>query len=195
MFDEEIRKAVDMAGYGEDIADVLISLMHYMERKHWAGACYATASVLYVCLKELGYDPKLCIGEAVTDYPITTSFDHGWIELDGKIIDLACCMTLLNGQPASPPVIFDREIVSGEQHHIGYGYKGRGLDAPPKYIMSMPLSKYMAGFPNEKDGLLGVAHIVLGRKGSTKRLREKYTCNPWEYIQNDFDQMQKQRGG
>ncbi len=195
MFENEIKEAVKAAEYDEEIANVLIELFHYMERRNWIGACYATASVLYVCLSELGYKPELCIGEAITDYPKIASFDHGWITLDGKIIDLACYMTLMGGAPASFPVIFDKEIVVNEQHHIGYGYKGRGLDWQVKAIANMPLSEYMPAFPDEKDGLFGVVNIVLGRKGSTKRLKEKYNVNPWKNVQLDFETVQAQRGG
>lgn len=194
MFEKEIKEAVNTAGYKDDIAEILVSLMNYMRKKNWIGACYATASVLYVCLKECGFDPKLCTGECITDIPFSTTFDHGWVELDGKVIDLACSMTLLGGRPLSPPVVFDKEIITHEKHHIGYGYKGRGLDPQAKMITKMPLNQYMLAFPDEKDGLFGVVNIVLGRKGSIKRLREKYADNPWEYVQLGFDTVQAQRG-
>ena len=42
-------------------------------------------------------------------------FDHSWIELDNKIIDLACSMTLLDGQPVNAPVIFDVDSYTGEK--------------------------------------------------------------------------------
>lgn len=185
MLDEQIVEAVKNAGYEEKISNVLAKLMNYMEKNQWIGACYATSTVLYVCLKELGYEPKLCIGEAFTEFPAPMSFDHGWIELDGKIIDLACSMTLLGGCPVSQPVIFDKEILSNELHHIKYGIYKRGLDLEAKQVMSLPLNKYMPGFPNEKGGLFGVVNIVLNRKGSIKNLRDKYDYNPWVYIQND----------
>ena len=192
MFNEQIIEAVKNARYDEKISNVLVNLMNYMEKNQWIGACYATSTVLYVCLKELGYEPKLCIGEAFTEFPVSMSFDHGWIELDGKIIDLACSMTLLNGYPASPPVIFDKEILSNEFHHIEYGIKGRGLDLEAKRVMSSPLKKYMLDFPNEKGGLFGVVNIVLNHKGSIKNIRDKYDYNPWIYVQNDLKAVEQE---
>ena len=187
MFDDEIREAVAEAGYNDKLSDVLIRLMNYMDRKKWIGACYATASVLYVCLSEIGYNPVLCIGEATTDFPKSMSFDHGWIELDGKIIDLACSMTLLGGIPVSPPIIFDKELATDETHHTNYGFAGKGMDDPAKWILTIPLGEYMNKYPDHKDGLWGVVQEILLLKGSTKRLKEKYSDTRWNYIRKEKD--------
>ena len=89
---DRIREAVRERGYKEDIGDVLSSMYRYMERKQWWGACHATCAALYVCLTEIGYTPDLCIGEVLGQ---GLYFDHSWISLDDKMIDLAISMTLL----------------------------------------------------------------------------------------------------
>lgn len=81
-----IRAAVQNAGYKEDIVNVLCNLNEYMKRKQWWDACHASCSALYVALSELGYSPKLCIGEMLGQ---GLYFDHSWIELDGQILDIA----------------------------------------------------------------------------------------------------------
>lgn len=39
-------------------------------------------------LKHLGMDPKLCVGEV---HYVGEKFDHSWVELDGKVFDVAIC--------------------------------------------------------------------------------------------------------
>ena len=57
------------------------------------GACHVSTSVLYVVFSELGYDVKLFVGEIqkLGEKP----FDHSWITLDGKIIDIAVIIALI----------------------------------------------------------------------------------------------------
>ena len=100
-----IRNIVKAKGYDENIADVLCNLMQYMKEQQWIGACHATTAVMFVALSEMGFSPKACVGEVKDD--VVGFFDHSWIELDDKIIDLACSMTLLGGQPVNAPVIFN----------------------------------------------------------------------------------------
>ena len=95
---DRIKQAVKESGYNEDIGNVLANMYRYMERKQWWGACHASCAALYVCLSELGYKPKLCIGEVLGQ---GLYFDHSWVSLDDKMIDLAISMTLLGGAPAS----------------------------------------------------------------------------------------------
>ena len=82
---DRIKQAVTESGYNEDIGNVLANMYRYMERKQWWGACHASCAALYVCLSELGYKPKLCIGEV---FGQGLYFDHSWISLDDKMIDL-----------------------------------------------------------------------------------------------------------
>lgn len=89
---DRIKQAVKESGYNEDIGNVLANMYRYMERKQWWGACHASCAALYVCLSELGYKPKLCIGEVLGQ---GLYFDHSWISLEDKMIDLAISMTML----------------------------------------------------------------------------------------------------
>ena len=118
-----IRASVETNGYDDRFADVLCNLYKYMQQKQWWGACHASCSALYVALSELGYSPKLCIGEMMGQ---GLYFDHSWIELDGKIIDMAISMTLIGGAPASDPILFNRNIRNGMKPVIEYGVAGRG---------------------------------------------------------------------
>ncbi len=166
-----IRAAVSANGYDDRISDVLCNLNRYMQRKQWWGACHASCSALYVALSELEYSPKLCIGEMMGQ---GLYFDHSWIELDGKIIDMAISMTLLGGAPASEPILFGKNIRNGMEPVIEYGVPGRGIEGESLIVMNLPFTDYMNAFPDEKDGLWGVVRELLGTEIDIEILRKKY---------------------
>ena len=49
--------------------------------------CFSTSVALHVILRSFGYDPKLCYGLCVS--PSGKGMYHAWLELDGKVLDLA----------------------------------------------------------------------------------------------------------
>lgn len=166
-----IRAAVNANGYDDRISDVLCNLNRYMQRKKWWGACHASCSALYVALFELGYSPKLCIGEMMGQ---GLYFDHPWIDLDGKIIDMAISMTLLGGSPASEPILFGKNIRNGMEPIIEYGVPRRGIEGESLIVMNLPFIDYMDAFPDEKDGLWGVVRELLEKEIDIEFLRNKY---------------------
>ncbi len=166
-----IRAAVNANGYDDRISDVLCNLNRYMQRKQWWGACHASCSALYVALFELGYSPKLCIGEMMGQ---GLYFDHSWIDLDGKIIDMAISMTLLGGSPASEPILFGKNIRNGMEPIIEYGVPRRGIEGESLIVMNLPFIDYMDAFPDEKDGLWGVVRELLEKEIDIEFLRNKY---------------------
>lgn len=166
-----IRISVEANGYDGRIADVLCNLYRYMQQKQWWGACHSSCSALYVALSELGYAPKLCIGEMMGQ---GLYFDHSWIDLDGKIIDIAISMTLIGGAPASEPILFNRNIRNGMKPVIEYGVAGRGIEGESLFVMNLPFVDYMDGFPDERDGLWGVVRELLSKQIDIEALRNKY---------------------
>lgn len=177
-----IRIAVNANGYDDRIADVLCNLNRYMQRKQWWGACHASCSALYVALSELGYSPKLCIGEMMGQ---GLYFDHSWIELDGKIIDMAISMTLLGGASASEPILFGKNIRNGMEPIIEYGVPGRGIEGESLIVMNLPFTDYMDAFPDEKDGLWGVVRELLEKEFDIDVLRNKYRDVERTVIRNE----------
>ncbi len=167
-----IKVAVKESGYKEDIGTILANMYLYMERKQWWGACHATSSALYVCLSEIGYEPDLCIGEVLGQ---GLYFDHSWIGLDEKIIDLAINMTLLGGAPASGVIVFGKDIKNGLPPVLDYGVLGRGIEDQAKIVMDIPFVQYMDNYPDSKDGLWGVVREVLNTDIDIPAMREKYT--------------------
>lgn len=168
---DQIIFTVKESGYGDDVGLVLANLYRYMERKQWWGACHAASAVLFVSLSELGYKPKLCIGEVLGK---GLYFDHSWIMLDDKMIDLAINMTLLGGTPASGIIIFGKDISTGQGPVLNYGVAGRGIEGQARFVMELPFIQYMDSFPDEKDGLWGVVREILQKDIDIESLREKY---------------------
>lgn len=170
---ELVRETVSSQGYKEDVADVLCNLIRYIKEKQWMGACHASASVLYVAFSELGYDVKLFVGEVqkLGEKP----FDHSWITLDGKIIDIAVIMTLLGGAPISDAIVLDKNIRTKQKYDIEYGIvTGIGLGVEARTILSVPFVDYMDAFPFEIGGLWGVVDKVFPMHLERAYLKEKY---------------------
>ena len=110
---KRIREVVIKNNYEDSIGNILCNLLRYMKEKNWIGACHATSAALYVALTEAGYSVDLCVGEVEFSRFV---FDHSWIELDNKIIDLAVSMTLMGGgMSVSEPIVLDTNIATGDR--------------------------------------------------------------------------------
>lgn len=181
---DQIRNTVKKCGYADNIADILCNLLRYMKEEKWIGACHATSAVLFVTLSELGYSPNLCIGE-VRDPATGYLFDHSWIELDGKIIDLAISMTLLGGKPLSEPIVFDLNIRNTSKYSCIYGVTdGKGLDAIAKQIQGLPFVDYMDKSPVGRFGLWSVVNSIGYTECDIQKLRNKYSASTWNYVRS-----------
>ena len=176
-----IRAQVKKEGIDEKVGDLFCNLYRYMNEKQWMGACHATCSVLYVGLSELGLNPQLYIGEVATEY---FCFDHSWISVDGKIIDLAAAITLQGGMPVSGPIIYDKDIRTNEKYMVRYGIKRSGLDREANIVMQMSFAEYMDSFPAERNGLWGVLQIVYPGIIDIEKIKIKYSTVKREYIAN-----------
>lgn len=165
------KKIIKQEGYDNKLYTLITNLYQYMLEKEWIGACHATVSALYVILKEEGYSPEICIGEVRKDNFI---FDHSWLMLDNKIIDLAISMTLINGIPMNAPVILDINVDSLTKNEMIYGIKENGLDCQALAVINYPFNDYMDSFPFNKKGLWGVIEEILQRDIDINILKEKY---------------------
>lgn len=176
---KQIAQIVQENNYAAKLAEILCGLLRYMKEKQWRGACHATSSVLFVILSELGYNPKLCVGEVRGKELL---FDHSWIELDGKIIDLAILMSL-QGIEVSPPIVLDMNTVTLQRYEFEYGISnGQGLDLEAENIMKVSFQLYMDRFPDLKNGLWDVVNIVLKDNLDISELRSKYKNVQRSYI-------------
>lgn len=176
-----IREAVAENQSNEIIADLICNLYRYMNEKQWMGACHATCAVLYVALKELGENVELCIGEVDTGL---FAFDHSWILVDGKKIDLAAAITMQGGLPVSGPIAFDKDIRTGLPSDLTYGIYKSGLDSEANMIMNIPFGMYMDNFPDEKNGLWGVLKKVYPGEVDIDSIKVKYSNVERKYVRD-----------
>ena len=174
-----IEEIVLKNGYKKEIAETIIKMCEYLNEKQLWGACHACSSVLYVIFTEMGYNTTICVGEVDTnDY----LFDHSWIEIDNKIIDLAINMTLDDGKSANSPIILGIDSETKQQTTIKYGVQGIGFDEQTKLLLQMPFNEYMDNFPWNDRGLWGVIEEVTNKTIDIKEFRKKYKDTVREII-------------
>ena len=163
----------------ESIRLIFFKTLEFIERKNWVGAGHAVSAVLYVLYSEAGLNPSLWVGEVESERGF---FDHAWIELNGKIFDVAIYKNLDNGMVFSP-VINGYDIDTLEITKCNYGIRsGVGMDSSVEMIVNTPFNIYMSGFQEHKNGLWGIVDD-LGKECSLnidiKRLKEKYSDTKW----------------
>lgn len=167
-----IRNVVKQEGYDGLVSNFICNLYRYMRENQWGGACHATCSIMYVGFCELGYDPIIYIGE--TAVPTRPRFDHSWITVDGKVIDLAIAMPLPGNVPVSNPIIFDINIATNQKHQIIYGVEGGKLDSQASFAYKTSFVNYMDMYPNDADGLWGILKQVFPKEINIVEIKKKY---------------------
>lgn len=171
-------------GYNADVVRILFSMFLYIQERGLRGACHAACAALYVALSETGHYPTLCVGEVEGDDLL---FDHSWIVLDGKIIDIAICKTLDENVKANP-IVFGKDVITKESPAFRYGVVRSGLDFDAIVATMGSFSDYMTAFPYEKNGLWDVVGVLLDDhfdKETIEYLKEHYANAEWEYVKLD----------
>lgn len=183
-----IREVSQAAGLSEEVQTVLERLYLYMMEHRLCGGCHALSSVLYVALSEIGESPELCIGECFNLY--VNPFDHSWVLLDGKVIDLAIYLPLSRKPNSiSGVVVMDTDIITMHVKETLYGYvTGLGLGPACDIPRMMSFDRYMDSYPYGINGLWGVVAEVL--EGivdfDISRARERYKDTVRQYKQDYF---------
>lgn len=72
-------------------------------------------------MKEQDIENDLCIGEVLTENALF--FDHSWIEIDGRVFDIAIQLTLQN--ETNPPVYAGYDLYTKR-----IAYRVYGVDSP-----------------------------------------------------------------
>ncbi len=105
-------------------------------------------------------------------------FDHSWIEIDEKIIDLAIFMPLNENMGKYGGFnICGTDVLTMAPHKVLYGINtGMSFSKETETAIKTPLSKYMSCFPAEKDGLWTVLNRIYPYENelNVDQLRLKY---------------------
>lgn len=147
------------------IHNTFFAVSDYHKKNPNPGACHLISSILHVLLKEQGIENDLCIGEVIQDN--NNFFDHSWIEIDGKVFDIAIQLTLQGDM--NFPVYAGYDL--GTSHLVNniYGVTTpSGLDSDAQKVLETPFVKYMSEYPHYKTGAWHVIKLV------GKELRLKY---------------------
>lgn len=171
-----INEIIENNNYQKEVADVILNLYDYMIKNRWFGACHAISAVLYVALKEMGYNVVTKTGECKLNGELP--FDHSWVEIDGKKIDLAIFMPLNRkiGKYGGPNIC-DIDVLSMIPHNVLYGINtGLSLHGNTKLVINISLAEYMSNYPNEQNGLWTVLMKIYPYKNKLNidKLRLKY---------------------
>lgn len=155
-----IQSIVSENNFEDEVSDTILNLYDYIMEKKLIGACHALSAVLYVALKEMGYSPEIKVGEC--KYKFDKPFDHSWVELNNKIIDLAIFMPFsgIVGQYGGP-IIFNKDSFNMTDSQIQYGINtGLPFSIETVYAIKTPISLYMNDFPFENNGLWTVLERI-----------------------------------
>jgi hypothetical protein len=142
------------------------SLLDFIHREDWQGACHASTTVLGSLLAVQGVTAEICLGEVCYG---TVYFDHSWVEVDGSIYDAAISNTLIEGL-YFPPVFRDIDLSSNLPTELKYGVpSGQGYDDNAQLIRGISVTDYMNAFPNHPQGLFGIAKQI-GKSAGLQQL-------------------------
>lgn len=142
---------------GFKVRNSFCSLVDFIHREDWQGACHASTTVLFSLLSAQGIEADICLGEVCFG---DIFFDHSWVEVDGEIYDAAISNTLVSGL-FFPPVFRGIDLATAQPTELRYGIpSGQGYDASAEWIRSISVSEYMSAFPDHPQGLLGMAKAI-----------------------------------
>ncbi|WP_313891109.1 lasso peptide biosynthesis protein [Psychrobacillus sp.] len=157
----------------EKVLNTFFAVSDYYKLNPNPGACHLMSSVFHVLLNEQGIDNELCIGEVKTGEQY---FDHSWVEIDGKVFDIAIQLTLDGSKNA--PVYGGYDLFTVTASDLEYGSKSiAGLDEVAQQIYVTPFVNYMDAYPVFKEGAWKIVKVIgknLRLKLERIELRQKY---------------------
>lgn len=157
----------------ELISKTFFSITDYYKKYPNPGACHLISSIMHVLLEEQGIKHELCIGEVKTGMKY---FDHSWIEIDGKVFDIAIQNTL-DGN-SNGPVFFGIDLITEKKPSRFYGESSpTGFDKDAKMVLNTDFSVYLSGYPQFREGAWKIVKDIgkeLNLKLEINTLKEKY---------------------
>lgn len=159
---------------GKRLFQAYAALLNFVWQNDWTGACHDSSAAMYMILKEMGFSPKLVTGEVKAD---AGTFDHSWIELDGKIFDVAVGFAGEDGHYVGPAVFASLSLDTGESTELEFGVRSpNGLDPVGQFVATSNLEQYSVAQPEGMTIWDLTPHIgaACGVKVRKADLRRKY---------------------
>ncbi len=159
---------------GKGIFDAYTALLTVVWREGWNGACHDTSAMLYMLLREQGYSPALVTGEvkAADKY-----LDHSWVEVEGKIYDVAVGFPHEDGVYVGPSVFASLNLDTGEPTNLSFGVRSPGgIDEIAQFVADATLSEYSEKQHPQASiwAFTPVVGHLCGLALSSEALRRKY---------------------
>lgn len=130
---------------GKRLFQAYAVLLNFAWQNDWTGACHDSSAILYMVLSEMGFSPKIVIGEVKAS---AGTFDHSWVELDGKIFDVAVGFPGEDGHHVGPSIFASSNLDTGEPTELVYGVRSPdGLDDVGQFVATSNLEQYSAAQP------------------------------------------------
>ncbi|MFJ2485056.1 lasso peptide biosynthesis protein [Pseudomonas sp. NPDC087639] len=159
---------------GKRLFQAYAALLNFVRQNDWTGACHDSSASLYMILSEMGFAPKLVTGEVKAEAGI---FDHSWVEVDGKVFDVAVGFPGEDGHHVGPSVFASLNLDTGEPTELKFGVRSpNGLDPIGQFVASSNLEQYSAAQPEGMTIWDLTPHIgaECGVKMRKADLRRKY---------------------
>ena len=184
------------------IALIFCTLLKFISIYNWLGACHGTSAILYVILRELGYEPKLCAGIMATDFWMT---GHSWVELDGKVYDVSCYFPKVEAAKMMP-VFHGKELDSMNDTATLYGISDAPRIDDVEMVMTSTVSQILAADHEELGNInlwqvlasvcveANVSLPIVDIKGNTMDasiIHPKYGSVKWELRNHIVEEVPK----
>ncbi|MCU5681268.1 SEC-C domain-containing protein [Bacillus wiedmannii] len=164
----------------ERLVETYFAVFNHAMRKQWIGACHALSSILYILLKEQGFNSNLEIGFTKSS-KVPFPFCHSWITLDGFPYDVGLYRSHSPFQhdvnpyiEIATPIFKGIDLEDGAVTNISFGVPSNreSIDNNFKQLIKMTLGEYMKNWPNQKNGLWGETIEIAERIGLTLKIDE-----------------------
>jgi hypothetical protein len=142
----------------QQVKDIIKGAFDFIAEHDYKGGCHLVSAIVYILLTEKGYNPVVRLGEVQIDDYI---FDHSWIELDGKVIDVAIMNTLQDGFKF-PPVLYGKSVSTGKQVEYQYGVS-QYIDATGQLVIGQSIGQYI--MEGKSHGSLEILKLIAQNSG------------------------------
>lgn len=169
----------------QNMIDTYFAVFNHSVRKQWIGACHALSGILYILLKEQGFEPNLEIGFTKSS-KVPFPFCHSWITMGGLPYDIGLYRSHSpykhDGKPyieISAPIFKGINLAEGLETNISFGVSSdrENIDRNYNMLSKMSLGEYMDNWPNHKDGLWGETIEIAEKIGlniTVDKLKDNY---------------------
>lgn len=144
----------------QEVKNIIKGAFGYIEKNNYQGGCHTISAIIHILLNEKGYNSVVRIGEVKIEDVL---FDHSWVELNGKVIDIAIMNTLQDGIKI-PPVILDISAATGKEVDYQYGVS-RHIDGIAQRVLSMSIGQYL--MDGVSHGSLNTMKDIAERSGTS----------------------------